>query len=103
VGECSIGLETRCAREAKSQERLGTPTVGGTPSAETSLKRGCGGTYAGPAQILRKQLARRLRFTPRTEGGVVWFDFEGEGLLTPLLVGTALPKAMVHPGRIRSL
>jgi len=78
------------------------PTVGRTPSAETSLKRGCGGTYAGRAQILRKLLAARLRFTPRTESGVVWFDFGGEGLLTPLLVGTVLPKVTV-PGASRAL
>ena len=47
--------------------------------------------------IPRKRLAGRLRFTPRTEGSVVWCDFEGEGFLTPLLAGTVLPKAMVPP------
>ena len=52
----------------------------------------------GELRSSSKQLAGRLRFTPRTEGGVVWFDFEGEGLLTPLLVGTVLPKVLVPPG-----
>jgi site-specific DNA recombinase len=55
-------------------------------------------TVASGRQILRKLLAGRLRFTPRVERGVLGFDFEGEGLLTPLLVGTVLPKASVPPG-----
>ena len=33
----------------------------------------------GELRSFRKLLAGRLRFTPRTEGGVMWFDFEGEG------------------------
>ena len=46
-------------------------------------------------QIVRKVLADRLTFTPRTEGTHSYYEFEGQGRLEPLLSGVIpalLPK-----------
>ena len=48
--------------------------------------------------MVRKLVDGRLVFTPKTDAGIQYYEFRGQGNLGRLLEGAALlPKAMVSP------
>jgi len=48
-------------------------------------------------QILNKLIADTLRFTARSNGRERWFEFEGEGTQTKLLVGSEVRILVAAP------